>query len=447
MTDPATIHSPTTEKVVLGSVILANDPGIRASIFGSVRREHFYVEHHRLIWDAMTYAERSGGQFDTVAIVRALRDLGTLDQVGAHNVSLLATVTPTATVWEFHAGKIAEDYRRRRIATAIDKARAGLLETPEDSAAQLVAEVGDALAAAEAQTVYTGKEAAREMVDYLEEAANRRASGGLVGWKTSAESLTEVMPLLPGQMLVIAMRSGGGKTSVACNGAQFTAAAGEPFGFHSVEMPVAELNLRLTSRAVDIHELDLLRGNGSDTDFAHLNEYATHIAGNPIYITKPAPTIEDVERKVRHLYAVHGVRYQAVDYFQLLRSVERFASRSDELNHIGRRLKQLTVDLPGLALCVLGQLNKAWHGSTPAKEDIRFGSGLCDSADAVCLGHRPNKGEDNDNAIVFRLDKGRFGGEGEKSCRWIHGRILADYGTYSQEMDRRFEALRQKGSP
>jgi len=60
----------------------------------------------------------------------------------------------------------------------------------------------------------------------------------------------------------------------------------------------------------------------------------------------------------------------------------------------------------------------------------------------VCLGHRPNKGEDNDNVIVFRLDKGRFGGEGEKTCRWIHGRILADHGSYHQEMDRRFEAAR-----
>ena len=442
MTNPATIHSPATERVVLGSVILANDPGVRASIFGSVRRDHFFVEHHRLIWDAMTHAERDGGQFDTVAIVRALRDLGTLKQVGAENVSLLATAVPTSAVWAFHAQKIEEDYRRRRIATAIDKARSGLLENPNDSAAQLVAEVGDALSSAEAQTVFTGKDAAHEMIDYLEKAFERRKAGGLVGWKTSSETLTEVMPLLPGQMLVIAMRSGGGKTSVACNGAQFTAATGEPFGFHSVEMPVAELKLRLTSRVVDIHELDLLRGNGSPHDFAGLSEYSAHCSSNPIWITKPAPTIEDVERKVRHLYAVHGVRYQAVDYFQLLRSVEKFASRADELNHIGRRLKQLTVDLPGLALCVLAQVNKTWQGSTPAKEDIRYGSGLCDSADAVCLGHRPNKGEDNDNVIVFRLDKGRFGGEGEKTCRWIHGRILADHGSYQQEMDRRFEAVR-----
>ncbi len=37
MTNPATIHSPATERVVLGSVILANDPGVRASIFGSGR--------------------------------------------------------------------------------------------------------------------------------------------------------------------------------------------------------------------------------------------------------------------------------------------------------------------------------------------------------------------------------------------------------------------------
>ena len=96
MTNPATIHSPATERVVLGSVILANDPGVRASIFGSVRRDHFFVEHHRLIWDAMTHAERDGGQFDTVAIVRALRDLGTLKQVGAENVSLLATAVPTS---------------------------------------------------------------------------------------------------------------------------------------------------------------------------------------------------------------------------------------------------------------------------------------------------------------------------------------------------------------
>ena len=445
MTDPATIHSPTTERVILGSIILANDPGVRASIFGTVRREHFYVESHKLIWDAMTHAERGAGEFDTVAIIRSLRDMGTLDNVKPATVSLLATVVPSHVVWPHHAEKLREDYQRRRIACAIDKARAGLLKAPNDSAAQLVAEVGDALASADAQTVWTGKEAGSAMIDMLQAASERRAAGGLVGWRTSSEELTRVMPLLPGQMLVIAMRSGGGKTSVACNGAQFTAAAGEPFGFHSVEMPIAELKLRMTSRVVDINELALIEGRGAPEDYPRLNEYATHCAGNPIWITKPAATIEDVERKVRHLYAVHGVRYQAVDYFQLLRSVERFASRGDELNHIGQRLKRLTVDLPGLALCVLGQLNKSWHGPTPTKEDIRYGSGLCDSADAVCLGHRPNHGADNDDSIVFRLDKGRFGGEGEKACRWIHGRILADHGSYADEMDRRFEVVRARG--
>jgi replicative DNA helicase len=439
--DPAKIHSASTERVLLGCLLMAaNRPDVRAGIFGTVRRDWFYIEHHRMIWDAMTHTEKEGGSFDISAISRALRDFGTIDQVGAHNVSLLAVEVPTFLIWEFHADKLKEDYDRRRMTAAIDKARGGMVKTPQESAAQLVAEVNDALADADAQTVFTCKEAARAMVDMLQEAQRRRDAGGLVGWQTSDDKLTEVMPLLPGQMLVIGMRSGGGKTSVACNGAQFTAAAGEPFAFHSVEMPVSELQLRMTSRVVDIQELELLKGSGSGRDFGHLSQYAAHVASNPLFVTKPVSTIEDVERKVRHMYAVHGVRYQAVDYFQLLRSVERFGSRADELNYIGQRLKRLTVDLPGLGLCVLAQLNKSWQRADPSKEDIRFGSGLCDSADAVCLGWRPRKGEDDDDEIRFRLDKGRFGGEGEIACRWIHGRILAGFTSYDQEMDRRFKA-------
>jgi len=279
----------------------------------------------------------------------------------------------------------------------------------------------------------------------LDSIAERARAGKSATWMTSDPDLTSVLPLAPGFMHVLALPSGSGKTSIACNAAQFTAANGDAVGFHSVELSAELLNLRLMSRLLPFNELDVLRGITPDGFLAGVSEYLAGPARNPLYVTEPDPTIEDVERRVRYLYTVHGVRYHVLDYFQLLRASNRRpygGSRSDELNDIGKRLKQLTRDLPGNALCVLAQLNKpqSWSGSTPRKDDIRFGSGLCDSADGVTLGWRPGKGTENDTTIRALLDKGRFGGETSVTLQWARGRVMGRFDEFYDEMDRRFEA-------
>jgi replicative DNA helicase len=341
---------------------------------------------------------------------------------------------------------VQDDYERRALIAALAVAQDKVLAEPEAAAAELVTTVNQILSRSEEKTVFDGIEATRLTLDMIIAAEKRVKAGKLVRWSMSTDKLANLIPLMPGKMHVLAMRSGGGKTSVACDGAQFTAGANEPFGFHSVEMPVPELNLRMMSQVVDIDELSCLQGRPTPRCLPNAELYAnqTGPARNPLFITRPGPTIEDVERRVRHLYAVHGVRYHAVDYFQLLRSSQRFDSRMGELNYIGQRLKQLTVELPGCAVLVLAQLNKHWAKETPSKEDIRFGSGLTDSADGVTLGWRPNKGTDEDREVVFRLDKGRFGGEGTQRFTWNEGRVIDGFAPLRKELNRRYELVRRQ---
>jgi len=440
-------HSPTAERALLGAMILAGDnDAVRAGIFGTVKRDWLYLESHRLIWDAMTMCERDSKTIDTVNLGICLRDLGTLKQAGgAQTLSLLATAVPTVQGWRHYAQTVQDDYDRRQLIAALATAQSKVAAEPTEAAAELVTAVNQILSRSDEKTVFDGIDAARLTLDMIIEAEKRVKAGKLVRWSMSTDKLADVIPLMPGKMHVLAMRSGGGKTSVACNGAQFTAGAGEPFGFHSVEMPVAELNLRAMSRVVNIDELSCLKGRPTAQCLPSAQLYLAPggPGHNPLFITRPAPTIEDVERRVRHLYAVHGVRYHAVDYFQLLRSTQRFESRSGELNYIGQRLKQLTVELPGCAVLVLAQLNKVWSKENPTKEDIRYGSGLTDSADGVTLGWRPGKGTDDDREIVFRLDKGRFGGEGTQRFTWTEGRVVDGFAPLQKELNRRYELVRR----
>ena len=429
-------------------MILAGDnDAVRAGIFGTVKRDWLYLESHRLIWDAMTMCERDGKSIDTVNLGICLRDLGTLRQAGgAQTLSLLATAVPTVQGWKHYAQTVQDDYERRALIAALAVAQDKVLAEPEAAAAELVTTVNQILSRSEEKTVFDGIEATRLTLDMIIAAEKRVKAGKLVRWSMSTDKLANLIPLMPGKMHVLAMRSGGGKTSVACDGAQFTAGAGEPFGFHSVEMPVAELNLRMMSQVVDIDELSCLQGRPTPRCLPNAELYVSPDgpARNPLFITRPGPTIEDVERRIRHLYAVHGVRYHAVDYFQLLRSTQRFDSRMGELNYIGQRLKQLTVELPGCAVLVLAQLNKHWSKETPSKEDIRFGSGLTDSADGVTLGWRPGKGTEDDREVVFRLDKGRFGGEGTQRFTWTEGRVVVGFAPLRKELNRRYELVRRQ---
>ena len=459
----STAHNAEAERALLGAVFIGSDDQ-RAAIFGTVRREWFFKESHRMVWDAMIAVERAGQPIDAVSVLTTLRDLGTLESAGSGpGVSLLATLSPTATNWAFYAGSVESEARRRALSAATSEAQAGFGgDDPIQAAGELVTKVNQVLAGAEAQTVYTGIDASRAMLAMLTEAQKRAESGRVVQWSMSSPDLSDAFPLMPGHMNVLGMRSGGGKTTMAANGVMFTAAAGESVGFHSVEMPVAEANIRLCSRVADINELACLKGRPSQRDGSEIEAFLGRNGGGrlPYMVTKPSRSIDDVERKVRHLYAVHGIRYHLIDYFQLLRSPQRFSSRSDELNDIGQRLKQLTVDLPGCALGVLAQMNKVWEGSTPRKENIRYGSGLCDSADGVTLGWRPNrKFEDDDNSrkfghakgeppapvvdnvIKFNRDKGRFGGEHVATFGWENGRVIDKGGDYDREMRRRSNVI------
>ena len=464
MSTATSAHNLEAERALLGAMFLA-DAEIRASIFGETRAEHFYVQSHRRVWESMLALEREGQPIDTVTVSTKLHDLGILAEVTGSYVSTLAIHVPTARNWKSYADAIKGRAELRAAATATNAAGHKFDDGADvrETAAEVMTELGRVLADADAQTVYTGLDASRLTVDMLQEAERRAQAGEVVQWRMSSQDLSDVIPLMPGKMVVLAMRSGGGKTSAAANGAQMTAGAGEGFGFHSVEMPVDEFNLRAMSRVLDINELHCLKGQLTkkanptmdEPGWDYLSPMYSYLdrsgAGrNPLYITKPTRSIDDVERKVRHLYAVHGVRYHAVDYFQLLRSPQRFASRADELNDIGQRLKQLTADLPGLALLVLAQMNKVWGGTTPRKEDIRYGSGLCDSADGVTLGYRPGRKMDDakdggaDDTIIFVNDKGRFGGEHTASFGWENGRIISNDRTYEQEMAHRDQMTRRR---
>lgn len=422
---------------MLGAAFLTN--GIEG--LAGIRPDEFYAESHRVVARAMYDLDEAGTPIDNVTLGAFLKKTGELETVGGYAyLSVLPIATPTAVNRAHYARIVRTDAAARALASASAVLDAELDHgDPHQALAvfdQARERVRGLCAAPPVESV--GQMASRLRETFAERCADV-AAGRTRIWQMSDPLLGEAVPLSLGKLHVLAMRSGGGKTSVAANGAVFTAAAGHPVAFHSVEMPALDIVPRFISRTSEFSEQRALRGMFNTADWAAYDAF--HAQDYPLFVTFPAETIAAVEDSVRRLYRERGVRYHVVDYFQLLHVSDTRASRSEELNEIGQRLKRLTVELPDCGILVLAQLNKRWAGETPVKEDIRHGSGLCDSSDGVTLAWRPGKGTNADDRIKFMLDKARFGGEHECEFAWVEGRVASQRGGLEEELERRAERL------
>lgn len=200
--------------------------------------------------------------------------------------------------------------------------------------------------------------------------------------------------LHPGELIILAARTGMGKTAFALNIAMHAAFQTEKaIAFFTLEMPAESLANRMLSALGGIEGLKLQNGQLQHNDWKRYNEAMGQLAETNIYIEDSSSvTTSEIRAKCRRLANTEkGLGLVVVDYLQLV-SVggRRPNSREQEVAEISRSLKTMALELkvPVIALAQLGRSAEKREKNEPMLADLRESGAIEQDADMVMFINR-----------------------------------------------------------
>lgn len=187
------------------------------------------------------------------------------------------------------------------------------------------------------------------------------------------------------ELIIIGARPGVGKTVLGVNIAYNMAKDKKNVLFCSLEMGKVELHERLLKSITKINNYK----NMSQEDFEKIIKTSTAIKERlPLTIyDKPGMTIENI------IYKAKQGKYDVivVDHLSILRSVQKFKSRYEEVSYLSSRLKVLARETNSPVIC-LCQLSRALEGreiKAPNMSDLRDSGSIEQDADLIFFIYRP----------------------------------------------------------
>lgn len=229
----------------------------------------------------------------------------------------------------------------------------------------------------------------------------------------------------PGELIILAARSGMGKTSLALNMARNAAGSGYPAAFFSLEMTKEILCTREVSRDSRINGERFRSCGFSDNEWSKINSTVSKFSELPLYVDDtPSIHYAEIRRKTRKLVKDHGVKIVFVDYLQLARGDRELGSREQEVGSISRGLKALSKNL-SIPVVALAQLNRDLEKRTnkrPILADLRESGSIEQDADIVVFIYRDEyyKQDSKDAGkaeVIFA--KNRNGPTGRVWLAWV----------------------------
>lgn len=202
-----------------------------------------------------------------------------------------------------------------------------------------------------------------------------------------------------GQFVVIAARTGVGKTALSLNLAFNAAVRDVPIAYFSLEMLADELFKRLVSADSNVKYDTILTGFGiNQNSRLKLQQSCARLARTKIYIDDLSGILlADLVTKVRKLKAKEpdlGIVF--VDHIGLVNAglKGKNDSRQLEVQHISTTLKKLANELQ-ITIVGVAQLNRnvEQRGGEPQLSDLRESGSIEQDADVVMMLHESKVGE------------------------------------------------------
>jgi replicative DNA helicase len=410
------------EMALLGSIMLR--PLGMNEIMDSVFAESFYVEKHRIIYQAMLELARKNEPIDLISLTATLREQGYLDNVGgARYLSELLNNVPSSTNIEYYAQLVSRKSTLRNLIAAGDE----IVELGFNESEEVEEVVDEAERKIMSVTSHIGRaqkfQGIREILPESWESIMkvRENKGELRGVPTGFKDLDKLLAgFQPSDLIILAARPSVGKTSIALNMAKHAAIQHNiPVGIFSLEMSSQSLVDRLLSSEAGVDSWKMKTGHGlTEYDMELLTEASGRLANAPIYIDdKAGNTILSMRSTARRLKSEMGLGLIVVDYLQLMSTSKNYDSMVNQITEISRSLKMLARELE-VPVIALSQLSRAVEsrGGEPRLSDLRDSGSIEQDADVVMFIHSDDQYKSRDERTNIKkiiIAKHRNGATGE----------------------------------
>ncbi|HOV47359.1 MAG TPA: replicative DNA helicase [Anaerolineae bacterium] len=380
------------EEAVLGALLIDAEAIFRVLSF--LRAEHFYLQKHRWIYEAILGLHEQREPVDFLTLTAALERQEQLQAIGgsAYILQLISAV-PSAINIESYAHMVEQASVRRRLLEVASEI-AKLAYDEEKGIGEVVDQSERALFAVSQQRIARDLRPVQEVVgtyrDYLYNLYAHR--GELMGVTSGFRDLDRLLGgFQRSDLVILAARPGVGKTSLLLTMALKAAEKGKLVAIFSLEMSAEQLVQRMISSLSRVDAQRLRIGNLQDEDLPKIEDAIGHLADLPIYIDDtPALTPLQLRTKCRRLHSEHGLDMAYVDYLQLMTADTRTENRVQEVSYLSRMLKALAreLDTPVLTASQLSRAVEQRQDRRPVLSDLRESGSIEQDADVVMFIYR-----------------------------------------------------------
>lgn len=387
------------EMALLGAMLLGGANMVEV-VAERMSGADFYREAHGRIFDAMATITRRCQILDIVTLKDELLRCHSLEAVGGlPYLMVLGDFVPVATESgvRHYAQIVQADSTRRQLYVAAQEIAA--LAASEADAGELT-ERAEALIL-DATKARRGPESYRTMQTVVESMLSRvedriRRGGTMAGIPTGLSKWDRMTGgLCPGQLHIVAARSGMGKSVFGSTVAVNVAAQGLSVAVFSSEMMAEDIADRMAAAATSCNATRIRRGQFSPAEFGALCQaVADTIALLPIaFDDTPAISTSQILSKCRQIRRERGLDLVVVDYLQRLTpdTTRKGGTRAEEVSQIAMDLKTMAGTL-GVPVVALAQPNRAVdhrEDKRPKLSDLADSSGIEKEADTVSMIYRP----------------------------------------------------------
>lgn len=390
------------EMSVLGGMMLSKDA--IADVIEILRSTDFYRPAHACVYDVVVELFGRGDPADAVTVGAELKRKGELERIGGlpYLHTLVATV-PTAANAAYYAGIVREQAQLRSLVEVGTRiVQLGYTTDGADVEGLVNLAQSEVFAVSEQRnsTDYvTLEQVVPELYEELERNANR--DGGLDGVPTGFSELdAKLNGLRAGQMIIIAARPGGGKSTLAMDICRSCAVHNnKAAAYFSLEMNRTELSMRLLAAESRVFLDRMIKGELETRDWQEIARTLDKISQAPLIVDdSPNMTMGEIRAKSRRMKQQFDIQLIVIDYLQLLtsggKSVE---SRQQEVSEFSRSIKLLAkeLEIPIVAVAQLNRDSEKRNDKRPQVADLRESGSLEQDADVVLLIHREDMFNEN----------------------------------------------------
>lgn len=400
-------HSIEAEQAVIGALLLKSSAYDQIDWLSS---SDFYSARHRLIYGAIRRMLEAGLALDTLLLSHRMQDDGELDQAGGMAyIGEIVVNTPSAA----NIKRYAEIVRSRSLLRGLQTLATDLADQAFEPGA-IPSDLAE-LAESRLNDLRHGVDDSEPLPFHFSlDAALRARSQPDTGVHTGLIDLDrQLKPLRGGQLIIIAGRSGMGKSALAAGIGEHVANT-LPVGLWSLEMSRAAL----AERILGWHE------RNDDMAASKLSLLQLHIDCPHVL------TIGSLRLRAKRLRRRHGLKLAIVDYLGLMRGTGE--NRTQEIGSISRGLKGLAVelDIPIIAVAQLNRQNEQRTDKRPMLADLRESGDIEQDADIVLMNYRDdyyNSCSAARGTVEILIRKNREGPTGMVRCTWVgeHTRFLS----------------------